>query len=271
MVTGRWRRAKVACMGLRAPKICTPGILAASLCLCTVGTPGAHAAEQVTLRNGFDFLCDHRTTVGDKTRLFLIQQGTPDSANFVEVPTADITAVEAVSLPVEAATPTSQAPPVMPANKDDTLTPAELHELLATAGSAHNLDVDLLDIVVHAESGGRAHAVSRTGAQGLMQLMPGTAAELGVTDSFAPSQNINGGTSYLNALLVRYNDRLALALAAYNAGPKAVDRYHGVPPYPETRAYVARIIHQFNQRKLEQARKSERAAVGEGHALTTAK
>ena len=103
--------------------------------------------------------------------------------------------------------------------------------------------------MVRAESGGNIFAVSRAGAQGLMQLMPGTAAELGVTDSFRADQNINGGTAYLDALLVRYHDHLALALAAYNAGPAAVDKYHGVPPYRETRAYVARVIREFNRRK----------------------
>jgi soluble lytic murein transglycosylase-like protein len=87
-----------------------------------------------------------------------------------------------------------------------------------------------------------------------MQLMPGTAAELGVADSFRADQNINGGTAYLDALLVRYHENLALALAAYNAGPAAVDKYHGVPPYRETRVYVARVIREFNRRKqLEKA------------------
>jgi soluble lytic murein transglycosylase-like protein len=87
-----------------------------------------------------------------------------------------------------------------------------------------------------------------------MQLMPGTASQLGVADSFRAEQNINGGTAYLNTLLERYHDNLALALAAYNAGPAAVDKYHGIPPYRETRRYVARIIHDFNRRKLEAAR-----------------
>jgi soluble lytic murein transglycosylase-like protein len=130
------------------------------------------------------------------------------------------------------------------------LTDADVHQLISKAGANHNLDVDLLASVVRAESGGNIHAVSRTGAQGLMQLMPGTAAELGVADSFRADQNINGGTAYLDELLVKYHDNLALALAAYNAGPAAVDKYHGVPPYRETRIYVARVIREFNRRKL---------------------
>ena len=81
-----------------------------------------------------------------------------------------------------------------------------------------------------------------------MQLMPGTAADLGVADAFAPGQNISGGTAYLDSLLKRYHENLALALAAYNAGPAAVDRWHGIPPYRETQLYVARVIHEFNRR-----------------------
>ena len=218
-------------------------------CVCTLFTVlPVRGAEQVSLRNGFDFLCDHRLTSGGRTRLF----ATADPDNFVEVATADITSIEQVTLPpapdtaafkpaatASAAKPSSTAP----------LTTAELHELLAIAGTTRNLDVDLLAAVVHAESGGHSRAVSPAGARGLMQLMPRTALELGVTDSFEPGQNINGGTTYLNGLLIRYHDDLALALAAYNAGPQAVDKYHGVPPYRETRAYVARIIREFNQRK----------------------
>ena len=88
-----------------------------------------------------------------------------------------------------------------------------------------------------------------------MQLMPRTAAEQGVDDSFRPEQNVRGGSAYLNELLMRYHDNIALALAAYNAGPAAVDKYHGIPPYHETRAYVARVIHEFNRRVL--ARQAE--------------
>jgi soluble lytic murein transglycosylase-like protein len=87
-----------------------------------------------------------------------------------------------------------------------------------------------------------------------MQLMPATASSLGVANSFAPEQNIGGGTAYLDALLTRYHDDIALALAAYNAGPAAVDRYHGIPPYAETRAYVARVIREFNRLKLAAAK-----------------
>jgi hypothetical protein len=201
--------------------------------LFVLGTvPSSPAAEQVTLKNGYYLLCDHREQEGDRVRLFT-RQG---SSNFVEVDAAEIASVDEVPDP-----PVAAAEPK--------LSNADVHELIARAGADHNLDVDLLASVVRAESGGNIHAVSRTGAQGLMQLMPGTAAELGVTDSFRADQNINGGTAYLDALLVRYHDHLALALAAYNAGPAAVDKYHGVPPYRETRAYVARVIREFNRRK----------------------
>jgi soluble lytic murein transglycosylase-like protein len=88
--------------------------------------------------------------------------------------------------------------------------------------------------------------------------MPGTAADLGVNDSFAPDQNVRGGSAYLDELLRRYHDNVAFALAAYNAGPAAVDKYHGIPPYHETRAYVARVIHEFNRRVVARQREAAR-------------
>jgi hypothetical protein len=197
-----------------------------------VSVPTLHAAEAVTLRNGFNLLCDHRQEADGRVRLFTGQ----GSDNFIEVDAAEIASVDIVP------DPPAKGP-------EPRLTDADVHELMTQAGDRHNLDVDLLASVVRAESGGNILAVSRTGAQGLMQLMPGTAAELGVADSFRADQNINGGTAYLDALLVRYHDHLALALAAYNAGPAAVDKYHGVPPYRETRTYVARVIREFNRRK----------------------
>lgn len=199
-------------------------------------------AEHVTLTNGFDLICDHHEQSGGRVRLYIAV----DPVSFVEVAAADVASVESVTLPaLSTAAPSAAYHPVPPAQAD--LTKAELHEMLASAGVRHNLDVSLLASVVSAESGGHTRAVSSAGAQGLMQLMPKTAAQLGVNDSFRPEENIAGGAAYLDGLLTRYHDNLALALAAYNAGPAAVDRYHGVPPYRETRLYVARIIRDFNR------------------------
>jgi soluble lytic murein transglycosylase-like protein len=206
----------------------------------------AHAAEHVTLKNGFDLICDHRVADGEKVRLYVDAAG----SSFLEVSASDIVSTEHVDLPDPVAAdppkPAANAPVAIPTVEK--LSESDLQPMLVQAGTTHNLDADLLASVVRAESGGHARAVSRTGAQGLMQLMPGTASDLGVTNSFAPSENIHGGTAYLDALLKKYHDNLPLALAAYNAGPAAVDRWHGIPPYRETRAYVARVIHEYNRR-----------------------
>lgn len=206
--------------------------------------PHGQAAERVTLRNGFALNCDHHTQVGSRLRVYL--SGGPD--NYMEFAAADVASIEPVpDLP----SPAGSAPAAHPAAAaEGHLTPADLAQMLARAGEVHNLDVDLLASVVKAESGGNPRAMSRAGAQGLMQLMPATASDLGVTDSLQPGENVRGGSAYLDALLTRYHDNLALALAAYNAGPAAVDKYHGIPPYHETRAYVARVIHEFNRRVL---------------------
>ena len=223
---------------ISAVRIAAFALLAASLSAPLL------AAEHITLRNGFDLICDHREVSGEHVRLYLTAAG-PD---FMEVSATDIANSELVQL----SAPEPPAAPATAATSSDP-TPAEIHEMAAKAGAAHDLDVELLASVIRAESNGNVRAVSRAGARGLMQLMPDTASKLGVTDSFRADQNISGGTAYLNALLKHYNDNLALALAAYNAGPAAVDRYHGIPPYRETRRYVARIIHDFNRRKTEAA------------------
>lgn len=196
-----------------------------------------HPAEHATLRNGFAMECNHHALVDGRIRLYL----SAGEDSYIEMKPEDVTGFEAIA----------DAPPVTPAaavTTETKLSPGDLHEMLTEAGLAHNLDVDLLASVVKAESNGDAHAVSRAGAQGLMQLMPTTANDLGVSDSFRPGENVRGGSIYLDELLTRYHDNLALALAAYNAGPGAVDRYHGMPPYRETRVYVARVIHEFNRR-----------------------
>jgi hypothetical protein len=209
------------------------------------------AAEQITLRNGFEITCHHHGTANSRVRLYM-EKG---NQNYIEVAPGDIASVEHIPDPPLPDPPLPPSPdpspapaPVSDLRSDVKLSPTDLNEMLAKAGHEHNVDMDLLASVVKAESGGNARAVSRAGAQGLMQLMPATAADLGVSDSFKPEQNVRGGSTYLDELLTRYHDNLALALAAYNAGPAAVDKYNGIPPYRETKLYVARVIHEFNRR-----------------------
>lgn len=200
-----------------------------SIAVVALACASAHAFDRVTLRNGFSYDCNHQQALDDgRVRLFLTSGG---DGSYIDLPATEIASV--------ATLPDPPAPAA--ATKTTAVANGDVRTLLSHAGEQHDIDVELLASVVHAESDGRANAVSRTGAQGLMQLMPGTAHNLGVKDSFEPAQNINGGTAYLDELLTRYHDNLALALAAYNAGPAAVDKYHGIPPYRETRAYVARV------------------------------
>ena len=193
----------------------------------------ASGTDLAVLSNGFSIRHERREVIGSVTRLYL----GADRDGYVDVPTAEIDRFEKdLSAPVAGQTPHSSQ--------------AEMNDVINTVSSRHHLDPDLINSVIHAESGFNPRAVSPKGAQGLMQLMPQTASHLGVADAFDPSANVEGGTRYLRELLERYNFDLIKALAAYNAGPQRVEQYHGVPPYYETQAYVARIIRDFNRKKL---------------------
>jgi soluble lytic murein transglycosylase-like protein len=234
---------------------------------CTVAvasliTP-ATAAELAVLRNGFSIRHEHRLVMGTTTRLFLAA----DDSSFTDVPTAEITGYEKdLSLPVAAApVATGQAssqlasiPSTGSLKTAPAKSPIPLNDLVNSASATYHLDPDLVNSVIHAESGFNAHAVSPKGARGLMQLMPGTAIQLGVNDAFDPEANVTGGSRYLRELLELYNFDLVKALAAYNAGPQRVEQYRGVPPFRETRAYVARIVHEYNTKKIAQEKEAKR-------------
>ena len=119
---------------------------------------------------------------------------------------------------------------------------ADLIDLIERHAARRGLDPLLVRALIQVESGYDSTAVSRKGAMGLMQLMPGTAAQLSVVDPFDPEANIRGGTDYLRLMLDTFDRKLSFALAGYNAGPEAVHRYGGVPPYQETRQYVRRVL-----------------------------
>lgn len=124
---------------------------------------------------------------------------------------------------------------------------AHFDELIAQSARAWHVDGALVKAVVANESAFDPDATSGTGAQGLMQLEPQTARALGVRDPYDPAANIGGGTRYLRGLLDRFHGDVALALAAYNAGPGAVEKYGGLPPYAETRAYVENVLESYRR------------------------
>jgi len=247
------------------------GLKAALFCLTVIlfARPAA-AADLALLRNGFTIRHQHRQVIGATTRLYL---GTDDSS-FTDVPTSDITGYEkdlslfvspdsvaSVPTPFEAA----RSAPSKPAH------PANLNEVVNDASATYHLDPDLVNSLIHAESGFNSHAVSPKGARGLMQLMPGTASQLGVHDAFDPQANVDGGSRYLRELLERYNFDIVKALAAYNAGPQRVEQYRGVPPFRETRAYVARIVHEYNKKKIAQEKIEKQKAATAKSANVVAK
>jgi soluble lytic murein transglycosylase-like protein len=146
-------------------------------------------------------------------------------------------------LPGGSDAPGSGAAPSAPAP----LPPEQIDALVEQNARTWQVDPALIKAVIANESGFNANATSSVGAQGLMQLMPGTAASLGVRDAYDPAQNVAGGTHYLRGLLDRFGGDKRLAIAAYNAGPGAVEKYGGVPPYAETRNYVQNVLASFDK------------------------
>jgi len=246
----------------------------AVLALITATTM-ANAADLAVLRNGNSIRHERREVVGTVTRLYL----SDTSSGYIEIPTDQIERFErdtapppvkapasGVAVPASArlAPATSQLITPFSPQRTAALSREGLSDVINGAGERHQIDPDFINSVIRAESGFHQNAVSKKGAQGLMQLMPGTASQLGVANPFDAKSNVEGGTTYLRALLEKYNFDVPKALAAYNAGPGRVDKYRGVPPYYETQAYISRIIRDFNRRKIAEnpalAKKTKSAA-----------
>lgn len=207
----------------------------------------ALAGEVAVLRNGFSIRHQRREQKGEVTRLYTAE-------GYVDIPTEQI-----VSFEVEEEAPAPQPAETQPsaaaanvAQPATVTTIADLDLVVREASAKRQIDPDFVTSVIKAESNFYPRAVSPKGAQGLMQLMPGTAAKLGVSNPFDPKANVEAGTTYLSQLLDLYNNDPIRALAAYNAGPQRVEQYHGVPPYRETQLYIARIVRDFNAKKAKQ-------------------
>ena len=217
--------------------------LAVLALLLALASLSAFGGEKARLKNGFSLPYAHKEVRGELTRLYQDQ----GDANFVDVPSDQIAAFEHEDDPP----PPPAAPP---AGADP------IERAVSAASQQHQVDPDFIHSVIRAESGYNPRAVSPKGAQGLMQLMPKTAAQLGVFHPFDPVANVQGGTAYLRQLLEQFHGDPVKALAAYNAGPERVARYGGIPPFPETEAYVARVIRDFNKKKLAQQKAAGKPA-----------
>jgi soluble lytic murein transglycosylase-like protein len=241
----------------------------------------AFAGQIAILKNGFSIHFDHKEQNAKSTRLF-----TP--TGYLDIATDQITSFEEDETPVvpepapvaagpstQLAAPTLAAKPLVSkpmgskplanpvpavqpvgmkvtAPASTAATTIDIDEVVREASNKNRLDPDFVRSVIMAESNFKTHAVSKKGALGLMQLMPSTAAQLGVADPFDPKANVEAGAAHLSALLDLYHDDPVKALAAYNAGAHRVKQYNGVPPYRETRAYINKIVRDFNAKKRAQ-------------------
>jgi len=192
-------------------------------------------AEYVVLRSGQRLRVTGYQLLGDKYRLQM-------AGGVVEIAAEDVVAIEPedsfTSLPAKAIV----KPPY--------------RELVQAAAARYNVDADLITSVIAVESNFDPKALSRKNARGLMQLLPETAARLGVQDIYDPQENIDAGTRYLRELLEKYNNDLTLALAAYNAGPDRVEQYGRVPPFTETLSYVRRVKRSYDKSKSKASAKT---------------
>jgi len=244
----------------------------------------AFAGQIAILKNGFSIHFDHKEQNAKSTRLYT-------STGYLDVASDQITSFEEDETPVvpepapvaagpstQLTGPTMAAKPLVskpmaskplanpvpavqpvamkvtgPAGPASTAATAiDIDEVVRAASNKNRLDPDFVRSVIMAESNFKTHAVSKKGALGLMQLMPSTAAQLGVADPFDPKANVEAGAAHLSALLDLYHDDPVKALAAYNAGAHRVKQYNGVPPYRETRAYINKIVRDFNAKKRAQ-------------------
>jgi soluble lytic murein transglycosylase-like protein len=190
--------------------------------------PAGLRAEYIVLRSGQRLSVTGYQLIGAKYRLQM-------DGGFVEVLAEEVLAIE----PQEVFSSVRLIP----------VSTAPFADLIQAAASRYSVDADLIESVIAAESNFDPKAISRRNARGLMQLLPKTAARLGVKNIFDPSENIDAGTRYLRDLLQRYKSDLALTLAAYNAGPERVQQYGRIPPYAETQSYVRRVKSAYDKRK----------------------
>jgi soluble lytic murein transglycosylase-like protein len=226
-----------------------------------LGQLSAFAGQIAVLRNGFSIHFDHKEQSGSSTRLYT-------GSGYLDIASDQIASFDVDETPVTPDPPPAPQPAALTNAQPTAAQPVtvaiqtpmpakvaqnvDLDEVVREASSKNRLDPDFVSSVIRAESNFKPHAVSKKGAQGLMQLMPSTAAQLGVADPFDPKANVEAGTAHLSALLDLYKNDPIKALAAYNAGAHRVKQYNGVPPYRETRDYINKIVRDFNAKKRAQ-------------------
>jgi hypothetical protein len=204
-------------------------------------------ADYFVLRSGARLNVTAYQLVGERYRIQM-------NGGSAEIAAADVVAIEPEEIFIPA--------PRMP------LTQAPYGDMIQSAAKKYSVDADLIFSVIAAESNFNPRVISRRGARGLMQLLPATGTRFGVKDIFDPAQNIDAGTQYLRDLMARYQGDLVLTLAAYNAGPGAVQRYGRVPPYNETISYVRAIRNTYALRKSKNDAKTEAKAEPKAVATT---